>query len=191
MSVAYKPWCLELEEFCLRLFQVIDFTAENFFCLMDDTGETRDDLKFTELCTPSKVDDIRTMVANAEENGQDVIVSMPKLHAATFVVATNHGWGDCRINPFVLPISETEYANKICPKKSYSFSGINILLQPLRDRMHSRNSSTVNLAYVVFKWTEVFCPSYAKIRLSRRSSEPTIVVECAHCISINIAFLCA
>ena len=31
---------------------------------------------------------------------------------------------------------------------------------------------TVNLAYVGFKWTEVFCPSYAKIRLSRSPSTP-------------------
>ena len=41
---------------------------------MDDQGETRDDLRHTDLCTPSKVDDIKTMVANAEDNGQDVLV---------------------------------------------------------------------------------------------------------------------
>ena len=60
---------------------------------MDDTGETRDDLKFTELCTPSKVDDIRTMVSSAEENGQDVIVSMRKLHLVTLVDVSFQGWG--------------------------------------------------------------------------------------------------
>jgi len=61
------------------VFQVIDFTTENFFCLMDDAGETRDDLKFTELCTPAKVDDVKTMVTSAEENGQDVVVSIKQL----------------------------------------------------------------------------------------------------------------
>ncbi|KAK2184100.1 hypothetical protein NP493_283g06003 [Ridgeia piscesae] len=59
-------------------YQVIDFTTENFFCLMDDAGETRDDLKFTELCTPAKVDDVKTMVTSAEENGQDVVATVWK-----------------------------------------------------------------------------------------------------------------
>ena len=43
---------------------------------MDDQGDTRDDLRHTDLCTPSKVDDIKTMVANAEDNGQDVLVNI-------------------------------------------------------------------------------------------------------------------
>lgn len=43
---------------------------DGFFNLMDDNGETREDLKITSVCQHQKAEDINNMLEEAEKNGQ-------------------------------------------------------------------------------------------------------------------------
>ena len=63
------------------LFQVVDLDNENFFSLMDDTGDTRDDLKLTDLCSISSYDEVMKMKKKAEAENNVLIVSIPKFTA--------------------------------------------------------------------------------------------------------------
>ena len=56
-------------------FQVIDLSEDNFFSLMSEDGDTRDDLKLSDNCTPNTAEAIREMIASAEASGERVIVS--------------------------------------------------------------------------------------------------------------------
>ena len=47
---------------------------QGYFCLMDDNGETREDLKHTDACSQD-IDGVQTMLDDAEKNGNSVIVS--------------------------------------------------------------------------------------------------------------------
>ena len=42
--------------------------------MMSEEGETRDDLKITENCTPSTHDAVRDLLKSAESNGERVMV---------------------------------------------------------------------------------------------------------------------
>lgn len=55
--------------------QVIDLSEDSFFSMMTEDGNTRDDLKITENCTPNAPDAIRDLLTQAEASGERVIVS--------------------------------------------------------------------------------------------------------------------
>jgi len=44
--------------------------------MMSEEGETRDDLKITEFCTPSTHDAIRELLKSGESNGERVMVGI-------------------------------------------------------------------------------------------------------------------
>jgi Eukaryotic elongation factor 5A hypusine, DNA-binding OB fold len=59
----------------IMFVQVIDLSEDNFFSMMTEDGNTRDDLKITENCTPSTAEAVRELLTQAEASGERVIVS--------------------------------------------------------------------------------------------------------------------
>jgi len=59
-------------------FEVVDITEDGYFSLMSEDSEMRDDLKITENCSHSGVEQIRELVAQAEASGERVIATVWK-----------------------------------------------------------------------------------------------------------------
>lgn len=59
-------------------FEVIDLSEDNFFSMMTDDGNTRDDLKITENCNPNTPEAIRDLLSQAEGSGERVIATVWK-----------------------------------------------------------------------------------------------------------------
>lgn len=57
------------------LEQVIDLSEDGFFTLMSEDGDTRDDLKLTESCSPNAPDAVRELLSAVEASGERVVVS--------------------------------------------------------------------------------------------------------------------
>lgn len=55
---------------------MIDLSEDGFFSLMSEDGDTRDDLKITENCSPNTPDAIREMITAAEASGERVVVGI-------------------------------------------------------------------------------------------------------------------
>jgi len=59
--------------------EVIDFSEDGFFSMMsEDGGETRDDLKLTENCSPNTPEGVREMLTAVEGSGERVIATVWK-----------------------------------------------------------------------------------------------------------------
>jgi len=61
-------------------YQVIDFDAGagGFFTLMDDNGETREDLRHTPVCAVETVEEVEKITTAAEEKGDTVLATVWK-----------------------------------------------------------------------------------------------------------------
>jgi translation initiation factor 5A len=59
-------------------FEVLDLSEDGFFSMMNEDGETRDDLKLTENCTPNAPEAIRELIAAAEGAGERVMATVWK-----------------------------------------------------------------------------------------------------------------
>lgn len=59
-------------------YEVIDLSEDNFFSLMSEDGDTRDDLKLSDNCTPNTAEAIREMITSAEASGERVIATVWK-----------------------------------------------------------------------------------------------------------------
>lgn len=59
-------------------FEVVDITEDGFFSMMSDDGDMRDDLKLTELCSHSTVDQVRELINQAEGSGERVVATVWK-----------------------------------------------------------------------------------------------------------------
>jgi translation initiation factor 5A len=59
-------------------FEVLDLSEDGFFSLMTDDGNTRDDLKITENCTPNTAEAIRELLKSAEASGERLVATVWK-----------------------------------------------------------------------------------------------------------------
>ena len=55
--------------------QVLDLSHDNYFSMLSDDGNTRDDLKLTENCTPNTPEAIHDLLKQAEADGGRLVVS--------------------------------------------------------------------------------------------------------------------
>eukprot|EP00914_Ancora_sagittata_P020287 GHVO01040211.1.p1 GENE.GHVO01040211.1~~GHVO01040211.1.p1 ORF type:complete len:165 (+),score=33.54 GHVO01040211.1:2-496(+) len=56
-------------------YEVVDIDSDGFFTLMDETGDTRDDLKLTDLASVSRVDEVIAMKEKAEKENNVILVT--------------------------------------------------------------------------------------------------------------------
>ena len=56
--------------------QVFDLSEDGYFSLLTEEGDTRQDLKVTENCSPGDHQAIRDLIAAADASGERVIVSL-------------------------------------------------------------------------------------------------------------------
>lgn len=59
-------------------FEVIDLSEDGFFTLMSEDGDTRDDLKLTESCSPNAPDAVRELLSAVEASGERVVATVWK-----------------------------------------------------------------------------------------------------------------
>lgn len=59
-------------------FEVIDLSEDGFFTLMSEDGDTRDDLKLTESCSPSAPDAVRELLSAVEASGERIVATVWK-----------------------------------------------------------------------------------------------------------------
>jgi len=53
----------------------MDLSEDNFFSLMGEDGEVRDDLKLTDNCIPNTAEAVREMMKAAENSNERLMVS--------------------------------------------------------------------------------------------------------------------
>ena len=56
---------------------MIDFDQDGYFSLMDESSNTRDDLKYSEHCAVDDVQAVRDMFTKAQDDNSSLIVSIP------------------------------------------------------------------------------------------------------------------
>lgn len=84
-SVSILPWSCHTLNWKLLLMsdvylQVLEIDSDGFFHLMDDSGEVRQDLKFTSgICAVNDLTAVEDMVKDADKNDQTVMVSAASL----------------------------------------------------------------------------------------------------------------
>lgn len=54
--------------------KVMDLSEDNFFSLMGEDGEVRDDLKLTDNCVPNTPEAVRDMMKAAENSNERLMV---------------------------------------------------------------------------------------------------------------------
>jgi translation initiation factor 5A len=59
-------------------YEVVDIDDDGFFSLMDESGDTRDDLKLTDLASISKVEEVIAMKDKAEKESNVVLATVWK-----------------------------------------------------------------------------------------------------------------
>jgi len=59
-------------------FEVLDLSDDGFFSMMTEEGETRQDLKLTENCTPNTPEAVRELIIAAEAAGERVMATVWK-----------------------------------------------------------------------------------------------------------------
>lgn len=59
-----------------REYEVLDVEGDGFFSLMDENGETRDDLKITELCQCTDREEVLKMKEKAENEGNVLLATV-------------------------------------------------------------------------------------------------------------------
>eukprot|EP00918_Siedleckia_nematoides_P069758 GHVU01152124.1.p1 GENE.GHVU01152124.1~~GHVU01152124.1.p1 ORF type:complete len:161 (+),score=27.02 GHVU01152124.1:54-536(+) len=71
-------------------YQVLSIDQDGYFCLMTDTGETREDLKLTDQCSMN-LEAVTDMLALAEKNESSVVATVWKAMSEEVIKELKHG----------------------------------------------------------------------------------------------------